>query len=125
MSGVELMTTASTPRRSSRMGDVAQAHPLAQSRTTRRPAPATASASTPSITDETYSSAASSTAPSSPMRSQGTTPAPSRYSLSMASSCSLVHSVPSAAMHLMPLNSGGLWDAVIITPPVTSSLTET
>ena len=39
----------------------------------------------------------------------------------MADSSSWEHSVPSPDTHLMPLNSGGLWDAVIMTPAVTSS----
>ena len=121
ISGSPFRTTVVTPKRSRRSGDVAQEQPLAQSRTTLRPAPRIESASIFEITESIYSSAAPPMRSTVPMESHGTALVPAWYDASMASSCSLVHSVPSPAMHFIPLNSGGLWDAVIITPPSMSS----
>ncbi len=120
MSDSPLMTMVETPSLSRSIGDVTQEHPFAQSSTALMPALLMASASTFDTTESIYSSAAPSTCVSVPISCHPTVSGPARYAASISSSCPFVHSVPSPAMHLMPLNSGGLWDAVIMTPPSTS-----
>ena len=94
--------------------------PLAQSTHTVSPALRMLSESTLDTIASMYSSSAPATFTTLPISFHGTHSVPDSYISSIACSSSGEHSVPSAEMHLIPLNSGGLCDAVIITPPVIS-----
>ncbi len=104
-----------------RRGAVSNAAPLAQSRHAVMPAPLIFSASTWESTASMYASPASLTRSMVPASSHLHVQTSVAYISSMSVSSSRLASVPSADMHLMPLNCGGLWEAVIITPPLTLS----
>ena len=119
--GSAFRVTHLTPRRLSSSGDVLNEAPFPQSRHTVRPAERIASASTFETIERTYASPAPVSACIVPTSLQPTAGTSASYMSSMALSSSCEHSVPSDDMHLMPLYSGGLWDAVIMIPPVISA----
>ncbi|OQC68262.1 MAG: hypothetical protein BWX50_01271 [Euryarchaeota archaeon ADurb.Bin009] len=99
------------------IGVVSAAGPEPGSTTTVIPSPMPAGKCR--TTASMYSSSRSGAAISAPTPSQeaaSNSPAKNRSSSRMISSSDI--SVPSASMTFTPLYSGGLWDAVIIAPPL-------
>ena len=120
--GLPLTVIALTPSFLISRGVVMTEAPLAQSTHTVSPAFLIRSASTLETIESTYSSPASDTETVPPIMFHGAQGISDAYAFSMADSSSWLHSVPSPDMHLIPLNSGGLCEAVIMTPPLTSGL---